>query len=300
MRKTKVDNLLAKLAGEESKFFNSEFLGPVLKGQTVRVKLSGVVLTFSIITPKNFEGWGVYSALSPKTAKFVREPKMKERQDYLELFPSLRLILCGKDEEQWLGIPANSSDTRFKISGFVPIRLPREVQMFETIQARFDGTNCWFEQTDASSLRNAVFFRQALSVETDPAKVVFGGSSKEEHKAYAIAFLREIEAKKDRNEERIKLALERAGAEYRSYIDRGDTYTVEYVVNGEQHRSVVSKNNLSVQSAGICLSGGDAAFDLQSLVSVIKEGQNRSLIVRVGDNRNLGHVEDDHDDDYDD
>ncbi|GAH27134.1 unnamed protein product, partial [marine sediment metagenome] len=35
-----------------------------------------------------------------------------------------------------------------------------------------------------------------------------------------------------------------------------------------------------VISAGICLSGEDRKFDLQSLTGVIKEGQDRELIYR--------------------
>src|SRR5260370_91265 len=74
--------------------------------------------------------------------------------------------------------------------------------------------------------------------------------------AYGSAIAADLEARRDNQEERIKAALGKAGARYQSYIERGDTYTVEYLVGRERHRSVVKKNNLEVQSAGICLSGG--------------------------------------------
>jgi hypothetical protein len=72
---------------------------------------------------------------------------------------------------------------------------------------------------------------------------------------------------------------------FRSYQDRGDTYTVEYLVEGNRYTSVVDKRDLTVRAAGICLNGGDRSFDLTSLVHVIREGENRDRIVRVGINR---------------
>jgi hypothetical protein len=59
---------------------------------------------------------------------------------------------------------------------------------------------------------------------------------------------------------------------------------VTYEIEEERHQSVVAADTLRVEAAGICLSGGDREFDLQSLVGVVGEGVRRDLIVRVGDN----------------
>ena len=70
-------------------------------------------------------------------------------------------------------------------------------------------------------------------------------------------------------------------AEYHSHREVGESFCVTYTVNGQQHRSTVERTSLSVQTAGICLDGFDANFDLQSLVGVIQEGQQTNQINRV-------------------
>ena len=48
--------------------------------------------------------------------------------------------------------------------------------------------------------------------------------------------------------------------------------TVEWqTFDGEYHSSAISKQDLTVISSGICLSGLDRDFDLQSLVGVIEK-----------------------------
>jgi hypothetical protein len=75
--------------------------------------------------------------------------------------------------------------------------------------------------------------------------------------------------------------LAHAGADLRDFADRGDVYRVTYTVDGRRHTSVVNKNDLTVQSAGVCLSGGDRAFDLHSLVGVLREGERKGEIRRM-------------------
>jgi hypothetical protein len=290
-----------KLAEQEEKFLTSEFFSPVIAGRDIRVSIAGVVMRLSVKRPNGrngkYEGWGVFKPRSYKEAVRVRDATLQERQAYLDLFPAARIIVCARDENKVYGVLANSSDPRFKVTGLIPVHLAENVQLFETIQARFDGSTFWFDRIDmAQNPRASSLLRDALTALLDVEKVNYDGITKDERRAYAIAFLKDAENRKDRNEERIKSALQRAGASYRSYVDRGDSYTVEYTVDGQNHHSVIKKDTLEVQSAGICLSGGDRAFDLQSLVGVIREGIRGRRIVNVGINSEPDRDYDD--DDY--
>jgi hypothetical protein len=290
MKRERNDDLLNKLAAAEKDFSASQLFSPVLKGKPIRVRIEGIVVTLDVVKPKNFEGWGVFSPITMKTARFIREPNMAEKQEYFKLFPALRLILCRNTDNQWYGVSAHQADSRFKIHGLVPVQLAQEVQLFDAVKVRFDGANIWFEEVDSrASPKTAIYLRESLVKLLDPKKLELSGLTQEERDAYLMAYgpalAADEEARRDKNEDRIKDALTRAGAKYQSYIERKDSYTIEYTIDGHKHRSVVNKDTLAVESAGICLAGTDRNFDLQSLVGVIRQGQNRGGVVRVGDNR---------------
>jgi hypothetical protein len=70
---------------------------------------------------------------------------------------------------------------------------------------------------------------------------------------------------------RLREALQMGGGDLQEFRDQGEFWQVEWTTrNGERHTSAISKGDLTVISSGICLSGGDRNFDLQSLVGVIE------------------------------
>jgi hypothetical protein len=81
---------------------------------------------------------------------------------------------------------------------------------------------------------------------------------------------------------RLAAALAHAGGRLIAFTERDDSYTVAYLVGDERAVSTVRKSDLSVLTAGICLSGQDANFDLTSMVSVMHEASGQP-IPRYGD-----------------
>ena len=281
----RLDDILNRLAAAEEEFLAREFLAPVPRGGRVQVRIVGVVCQL-MVEPPDFEGWGVFRPLSHSAARLVRPARLAERQRYLELFPRLALILCQRADAQWLALPAHQGDRRFRIQGLLPVRLVEEARLFEVVACRFDGSQAWFEQLDPRrDLAAAAYLRRALEEAVEPGCLSRPGLTAEERAAYALNYWpraqAEEQARRDRAEAQLREALGHAGADFRGYLEQADCYRVEYEVDGRRHVSVVSKQDLSVQSAGICLSGEDAHFDLQSLVGVLREGAREGGIVAM-------------------
>ncbi|HZU38661.1 MAG TPA: hypothetical protein VFA18_22230 [Gemmataceae bacterium] len=287
MAKSKnISDALNRLAAAEERFLVSEFLAPVVRGGQVQVRIAGVICTLRL-QPVDFEGWGVFRPASHTEAVLVRQAKLAERQRYLELFPLVRLILADKRDAQWLAVPAHRADTRFRIEGFIPVPFVEDAQTFEVIEARFDGTHFWYAGPDSRwDPAMASYLRRELEKLTPPENLHRAGLTAEERTAYALNYWPRYEAseegRRSREERRLRSALQHAGAELKEYVERQDVYTITYEVDGQRHVSAISKNDLAVQVAGICLSGEDDKFDLQSLVGVIREAQGGAGLVRVG------------------
>jgi hypothetical protein len=277
---------LERLAAAEERAFASEFLAPMVRGGVVQVRIAGIVCRLTV-HPGEFEGWGVFRPTSPTHAELVRPARLAERRQYLDLLPRLGVIICLRESDQWLGIAAHRAASRFRIDGLLPVRLIEEAQLFDVVVTRCDGAQCWYDGPDPRrDPGTAAYLRDSLGWMVEPGRLKRRGLTAEEREAYvhnyAPRLQAELEAQRDRVEEQLRAALSHAGAVLRGYQEQRDVYRVTYEVDGRRYASVVSRGDLSVQVAGICLSGADRHFDLQSLVGVLREAQDGRGVVRVG------------------
>src|SRR5690349_1170385 len=96
--RTRTKITLARLSRAEEQFMQNYFLAPVVRGYGVRVKILGVVCEMRI-DPPDFRGWGVFLPISHKQAMLDRPATLSERRRYLELFPSVQLVVTQRHEQ---------------------------------------------------------------------------------------------------------------------------------------------------------------------------------------------------------
>src|SRR5262245_10809566 len=262
MPRRRINELLDRLARTEERFLQSDFLAPAVRGGVVAVRIGVVVCPFRI--ERRFTGWGVFRPAGPDRAELIRRASLAERASYLALVPAQRVILCHRIGREWLGWPEQHGDHRFGPPALLPVRLAEEAEAFAIVATGFDGAQCWFDQLDErADPTAAAYLRRAFAEHALPESLQRRGLTAEERAAYAAAVQLAEEAVKDRTEARLRAALTHAGGELQGYREQDECYRVEFTVDGERHVSVVGRD-LSVQLAGICLSGEDQHFDLQS------------------------------------
>lgn len=273
-----IRNLLGQLAAQETQLCDTQFLAPCTRNGRVRTRVGGMVYTFKP-KPRNFEGWGIFQPVNEKIAAVVDEPSLPQLTEYLQLLVPIRLQLAYALQGQtWLAYPVNESDARQRIGVVrpVPVHLVSDGASFEPIIARWDGQSWWFEDIDrrADPLPSEEL-RKALKKVISPQEIRFKGMTPEMRTVYELVAQQTEEFsekfQKRRDENRLREALEMGGGQLREFRDRDDYWLIEWTgVDGEHHTSAIAKNDLTVVSSGICLSGLDREFDLQSLVGVVE------------------------------
>src|SRR5690348_14487865 len=171
---TRKSNILAaidRLAGAELDFARREFLAPAVRGAGVTVRIDCVRLRMKV-RPASFHGWAVFRPDSMQRCTAMRPATPTERRRYLDLFPAVRLILCHREDRQWLALPATQADARFGDTGAIPLQLAGDVELFDTVLARFDGARLWHDELDPrADPAAAVFLRECLVAMRPPEQV---------------------------------------------------------------------------------------------------------------------------------
>ncbi|MDZ8052589.1 MAG: hypothetical protein RMX68_029110 [Aulosira sp. ZfuVER01] len=273
---TDIRKLINQIASAEAQLCATQFIAPCVKGGRVRTRVAGMVYTF---TPKHnqFEGWGIFQPVDTKTATVVEEADLPQIAEYLQHFPQIRLRLAHQLRGQtWLAYPVNEVDMRQRLKVVKPIavHLVTEGVVFEQVIARWNGQSCWFEEIDRRTDPAIVETLQSAVKQLTPAEELqFKGITPEIRTLYELATQRiEGFAQPQQDEKRLRKALRMGGGELRQFHDRGDYWTVDWrTADGVRHTSAIAKSDLTVISSGICLSGRDRDFDLQSLVAVMEQ-----------------------------
>lgn len=267
-------DLVEKLANAEQKFIGTRFLAPRIQGSRVMVKVEGLVTTFTLPT-SNFEGWGVFEAGPDFRARLLAPAARSQTESYLHLLRPVRLFLLRPLQgRSWLAYPVQReiAERRAGIKGPTVVHLVERGRAFEQIVARWDGSALWYEKNDRTGdPRTPARMAAALRAFVSWRALRFSGLTPELREAYRIVLKQEGELRVRCSETRLRRALEMGGGRLESYLDGGDFWTTHWVSgDGRRHTSAIRKDDLTVISAGICLSGEDAKFDLQSLVGVVE------------------------------
>ncbi len=276
-----IRKLLNQIAEQEAQLSKTQFLAPCVYKGFVRTKVSGIIYTFTP-KPRNFEGWGIFQPVTihsqsqgTSIAELVDEPSLPQLAEYLKLLLPFRLRLAySLQGKTWLAYPINESDAKQRISHVKPVavHLVTEGVAFECAIARYDGRTFFFEELDRrADPIVAENLRQAFKKQTPIEELRFKGITPEMRTAYDLATQRIANWQQKRDEKRLAAALKQGGGNLEKFSKRTDHWLVEWTTaDGLRHTSAISKNDLTVISSGICLSGRDRDFDLQSLVGVME------------------------------
>lgn len=269
-----VRRLIDDIADQEDRFRQQLFVAPTVARGKVKARVAGLVQSF-VTHPRSFEGWGVFQANQSHQAVLQEQASPAQRDGYLRLLKPLRLrLVMHLFGSLWLAYPSNESDARqrFGLCQPLPVALVSEGQAFEPILARHDGSGFWFDQIDRREHpRHAEQLRQALSLGKLGPELSWADMTPEMVTVYTIVAERLHALGQGRDEARLKRALATGGGELLGFTERDDHWVVEWIDSrGQRHTSAISRSDLTVLSAGICLAGEDEKFDLESLVGVVE------------------------------
>jgi hypothetical protein len=281
----RINNLIKAMAREEEALLRTELLAPCVRGGELRARVNNLIYTFKPL-PEDFEGWGIFLPMNNAEAELLEEAGLFQIAEYLQLLKPLRVRLAFQLwGASWLAYPANESDAMQKTGAVAPtiVHLVTEGAKFEQIIARTDGSTYFFEEVDRrADPQVARTLLEAFNENRRIEDLKFENLTPEMRVAYELALSPRLPQKRRRkalgqtaveplsDDARLAEALRLGGGVLENFTDRGEFWTVEWTApSGDRHTSAISKTDLTVISSGICLSGRDRDFDLQSLVGVI-------------------------------
>ncbi len=267
---------------EEALLYSGEILSPVFGNDIIVARIERLTYTFAIGNVK--PGWHVFKAKDTKIARVVRPADLPDRDKYLKALPQLRMNLCFKKEGIYYANSISNSKYNMQPNLLYPIYLTDDrVLDFDRVICRYDGMNLWYDDIDmGADTSKAQYLRESWDKFLTVDKIRYSGLTLDEKSCYAIRLATDEKLKENLKERQLKAEVEHGGGKFISFQEKSDHFNITYSVDGNQYTSHIAKSaGHHVITAGICLNGGDNVFDLKSLISVMREGQDRGLIHRT-------------------
>ncbi len=285
-------DLIRRLGREEKKLLEQELVAPHFPGDSrVRVGVLGLVYEFRI-DPRPAVGLGVFRPASPSHARFVRAAEPEQAEAYLGCFPIVRAVSAVRDDKgTWHALPVDpAAAAKARFAGMVPLvelegyARDRVGGPFESVEGAYDGARVWVRNLDSKADLDKQEALRACLLALDRAGAErVKGLTAADREAAAAAFRAREESQRVLLDVHVRRALAARGGTLRSLRELVDG-RVEVVWTsrgGAEYRSMLRSVDLSVVSAGICLSAEDQKFDLSSLVGVVHEGEDQGAIVEM-------------------
>ncbi len=277
MTKRRTIDLVRALAREEAAVRGQEFLAPLLLGGRARLRIQGLIYEFVVDDAQ--PGWWICRARDARNAEIVSEAMPWQRGDYLALWPEIHLVLVEQlHDHAWLALPSQLDEGMRLLNqaggteplGPVPVMLTEGGQRFDRVIGRVEGSIIWYDEHDRrADPATAEQLRAVLAEARENPSV--RGLSDGEKAAYQLAFMRLFRSKLEFQERTVRSALAIGGATlvgfYPADMER-KTFQVMWERDGERSVTHIDAH-LNVISSGICLSGQDRDFDLESIVGVV-------------------------------
>ena len=274
-------SLIEALGKKEQAITDQVIVSPVFNNTQIVTKIAGIAYALNI--PKLAPAWYNFRPVNLKRANSLGFADLGDVSLYLDKLPKIRVVMVYKKDQVYYGVPLKNNSLGFQPTELIPIFLPGGlITDFSICVCRYDGANIWYQATDVwNDLTRVDYLQQSLEKLSLPENIQYPGLTFEEKIAYSIRFKVDAALREGLKKQGIQYDIEFAGGKFIKSIEKDDHFSVTYEVDGEKYTSIVSKGVGQVLSAGICLSGTDTEYDLKTLVSVIREGQNRELIHRT-------------------
>lgn len=236
-----IQQLLTYFINTEQELCQSDFLAPCVRQGCLRIHINGMPYTLNL-KGWPFEGWGLFRPASFETATLVKEADLADVGRYLQRLPACRLYLVGRlQHRSWLAYPINVSDTRRRLGIVKPmvVHLVMDGGAFDSVIARWDGHTFWFDRLDRRA-DMAIQLRQSAAKGIRCDALAVKGLTSEGRTAYSLAM------------QRSDCSLETL-----------DDWPVHWTTaDGDEHTTTITKEDLTVASAGICWGDCDRNFGL--------------------------------------